>query len=99
MKKKHAHSRPTDDANPSTTGRVRIIAGTHRSRAIEFTTDPRTRPMKDRTREAVFNLLGGSLSGYAAFDLFAGSGILAMESLSRGAHYAVAIETIASRCE
>ncbi len=51
--------------------------------------------MKDRTREAVFSLLGGKLTGYVAFDLFAGSGILAMEAISRGAAYAVAIEMLA----
>ena len=50
--------------------------------------------MKDRTREAVFSLLGGKLSGYVAFDLFAGSGILAIESVSRGAAYGIAIEML-----
>ncbi len=51
--------------------------------------------MKDRTREAMFNLLGGKLNGMIGFDLFAGSGILAMEAISRGAAYAVAIELFA----
>jgi 16S rRNA (guanine966-N2)-methyltransferase len=50
--------------------------------------------MKDRTREAVFSLLGGKFTGYVAIDLFAGSGILAIESLSRGAAYAIAIEML-----
>ncbi len=50
--------------------------------------------MKDRTREAVFSLMGGKFSGYVAFDLFAGSGILAIECLSRGAAYGVAIEML-----
>lgn len=75
-------------------GRLRIIGGSLRSRIIDFSTDPRTRPMKDRTREAIFNLLGGKLQGYVAFDLFAGSGILAIESLSRGAGYAIALELL-----
>ncbi len=65
-----------------------------RTRVIEFSTDPRTRPMKDRTREAVFNLLGGKLHGFVAADLFAGSGILGFESLSRGAEHAVIIELL-----
>lgn len=50
--------------------------------------------MKDRTREAVFSLMGGKFSGYVAFDLFAGTGILAIECLSRGASYGVAIEML-----
>jgi 16S rRNA (guanine966-N2)-methyltransferase len=76
------------------TGRLRIISGSLRTRIIEFSTDPRTRPMKDRTREAVFSLMGGKFSGYVAFDLFAGTGILAIECVSRGAAYGVAIEML-----
>jgi len=86
--------KPSTDADASHSGRLRIISGSLRSRVIEFSTDPRTRPMKDRTREAVFSLLGGKFSGYVAIDLFAGSGILAIETLSRGAAYAMAIEML-----
>ena len=50
--------------------------------------------MKDRTREAVFSLMGGKFTGYVAFDLFAGSGILGIECVSRGAAYGVAIEML-----
>jgi len=50
--------------------------------------------MKDRTREAMFNLLGADLEGFVACDLFAGSGILAIEAISRGATAAVAIELL-----
>ena len=46
--------------------------------------------MKDRTREATFNLVGGDLSDFIAIDLFSGSGVLAMESISRGAQEAIA---------
>ncbi|MDZ4850444.1 MAG: RsmD family RNA methyltransferase [Pirellulaceae bacterium] len=92
MKRPKPKSNAGDSA--SEIGRLRIIAGSLRSRIIEFSTDPRTRPMKDRTREAVFNLLGGKIEGYVAFDLFAGSGILAIEGLSRGAAYSVAIELL-----
>jgi 16S rRNA (guanine966-N2)-methyltransferase len=67
---------------------LRIIAGHLRSRRFEFACDPRTRPMKDRTREAVMNLLGGTLENRLAFDLFGGSGVLAFESISRGAEHA-----------
>jgi 16S rRNA (guanine966-N2)-methyltransferase len=67
---------------------MRIIAGELRSRKFQFACDPRTRPMKDRTREAVMNLLGGTLQERWAFDLFGGSGVLAFESISRGAQHA-----------
>ncbi len=50
------------------------------------------RPMKDRTREAIFNLLGPSVKGMWAVDLFAGTGAMALEALSRGAAGAVLIE-------
>lgn len=48
--------------------------------------------MKDRVREAVFNLVGPSIKGMQAIDLFAGTGALALESISRGAESAIAIE-------
>jgi 16S rRNA (guanine966-N2)-methyltransferase len=52
--------------------------------------------MKDRTREALFNLLGGFLDGFLAIDLFAGSGILAFEAISRGATNALAVEWLSA---
>ena len=52
----------------------------------------RVRPMKDRTREAVFNLLGPTVRGMWAVDLFAGTGAMALEAISRGAVGAVLIE-------
>lgn len=64
---------------------LRIIAGTLRTRKIQFAVDPRTRPMKDRTREAVMSLLGGTFPDAAVFDLFGGTGVLAFEAVSRGA--------------
>jgi 16S rRNA (guanine966-N2)-methyltransferase len=76
---------------------LRIIAGHLRSRKIQFRCDPRTRPMKDRTREAVMNLLGGTFPKAFAFDLFGGSGILAFEAISRGAKRAVIWEILRPR--
>jgi 16S rRNA (guanine966-N2)-methyltransferase len=70
---------------------VRIVGGELRGRKIEYAADPRTRPMKDRVREAVFNLLG-EVSGMVAIDLFAGTGALGFEALSRGARAAVFFE-------
>ena len=70
---------------------MRIIGGTLRGRRLDYAGDPRTRPMKDRVREAVFNLLG-DVAGMAAIDLFAGTGALGFEALSRGAKAAVFFE-------
>ena len=75
-------------------GLVRIIGGSLRGRSLEFRTHPGTRPMKDRTREALFNLLGRDLTGYCVFDLFAGTGILGIESISRGAKTAAILESV-----
>lgn len=76
---------------PDGPGSVRIIGGTLRGRKIEYGGDPRTRPMKDRVREAVFNLLG-DVGGTCVFDLFAGTGVLGFEALSRGATRALFFE-------
>ncbi|HEV3021024.1 MAG TPA: RsmD family RNA methyltransferase [Pirellulales bacterium] len=71
---------------------LRIIGGTLRGRKLEYGGQPRTRPMKDRVREAVFNLLGPHVAGKLAVDLFAGTGALGLEALSRGAIRAVFFE-------
>jgi len=55
--------------------------------------------MKDRTREAVMNLLGGTLEDHLAFDLFGGSGVMAFESLSRGASHACVWEVLKTGAE
>lgn len=80
---------PSDEPGPKG---LRIIGGNWRGRTIEYSGDPRTRPMKDRTREAVFNLVGPSVKGTHAIDLFAGTGALGLEALSRGAERATFIE-------
>ncbi|MFO1066436.1 MAG: RsmD family RNA methyltransferase [Pirellulales bacterium] len=71
---------------------MRIVAGEMRGRLIIYNGDPSIRPMKDRTRESVFNLIGGDLSGMIAIDLFAGTGALGLESVSRGAVRAILLE-------
>jgi 16S rRNA (guanine966-N2)-methyltransferase len=71
---------------------VRIIGGSFRGRILEYSGDTRTRPMKDRVREAMFNLLAERIRGKHAIDLFAGTGALAFEGLSRGAAHATLIE-------
>lgn len=79
---------PADEASSA----PRIIGGTMRGRRLEFTPDPRTRPMKDRVRETLFDLVGTRVKGAIALDLFAGSGAIGFEALSRGASRAVFVE-------
>jgi 16S rRNA (guanine966-N2)-methyltransferase len=81
----------SDDGDMRNEG-VRIIGGKFRGSRLAYSGDPRTRPMKDRVREAVFNLLGPSIKGSRAVDLFSGTGAMALEAVSRGAESAVAIE-------
>ena len=84
-------SRPTRPTPEPTVG-LRIIGGRLRGRRLQYSGDPRTRPMKDRLREAMFNLLGPDIRGKRAIDLFAGTGALALEAISRGAARATVIE-------
>jgi len=83
---------PDDERAGSAESPPRIIGGTLRGRKLIYTGDPRTRPMKDRVREAVFNRLGTSVRRKQAIDLFAGTGALGLEAISRGAAAAVSVE-------
>ena len=80
------------DKPPAETVGLRIIGGRFRGRKLLYSGELRTRPMKDRLREAVFNLIGGEIEGTHAIDLFAGTGALGLEALSRGAAKATLIE-------
>src|SRR5688572_16458652 len=71
---------------------LRIIGGSMRGRKLKYSGEARTRPMKDRVREAVFNLLGTTVEGCYVIDLFAGTGALGLEAISRGATGATFIE-------
>jgi 16S rRNA (guanine966-N2)-methyltransferase len=71
---------------------LRVIGGRLRGRPIDYDGDPATRPMKDRVREAVFNLVGPAVQQRQVIDLFAGTGAMGIEALSRGAVHAVLIE-------
>ncbi|GIW96926.1 MAG: SAM-dependent methyltransferase [Pirellulaceae bacterium] len=75
-----------------TPAKLRIVAGELGGRKIEYNGDPETRPMKERTREAVFSLLGGYLPDMLAIDLFSGTGILGFEAISRGASAGILLE-------
>lgn len=68
---------------------MRIIAGTAGSRRIEAPRGQGTRPTLDRVRENLFNMLQGKLADASVLDVFAGSGALGLEALSRGASAAV----------
>jgi len=72
--------------------RIRIIGGRWRSRILRFPDEPTLRPTPDRVRETLFNWLGQDLTDLATLDLFAGSGALSFEALSRGARLAVAVD-------
>jgi 16S rRNA (guanine966-N2)-methyltransferase len=70
---------------------VRVVAGEFRGRRLAAPRGTRTRPTADRVREALFSMLG-DVSGARVLDLYAGSGALGIEALSRGADSAVFVE-------
>src|SRR6184192_669504 len=71
---------------------VRIIGGTWRGRKVRFPASAAIRPTPDRVRETLFNWLGTRTPGARALDLFAGSGALGLEALSRGASHVTFVE-------
>ncbi len=72
---------------------MRIIAGTARGRPLLGPKDDGIRPTSDRVRETVFNVLGQWMDGLTVLDLYAGTGALAFEALSRGAASAVLVDS------
>jgi len=78
---------------------VRIIGGEWRSRRLRFPDHEGLRPSADRVRETLFNWLGQDLSGKRCLDLFAGSGALGFEALSRGAASVVMVERSRRVCD
>ncbi len=80
---------------------LRVIAGTAKGRKLKMPPGEGTRPVMDRVKEAIFNILAGDIQDAAFLDVFAGSGSVGIEALSRGAaratfveHNALAIRTI-----
>lgn len=71
---------------------MRIIGGEARSRMIDAPRGMDTRPTQDKVRESLFNILQGQIEGRSVLDLFAGSGALGLEALSRGAADAVFVD-------
>jgi len=71
---------------------MRVIAGTARSLHLKTPTGPDTRPTTDRIKETLFNMLQADVPGSVFVDLFAGSGGIGIEAISRGAKHAYFIE-------
>ncbi len=74
------------------TGHFRIIGGRWRGRKVPITDCPGLRPTPDRVRETLFNWLAPGIGNTSCLDLFAGSGALGLEALSRGAASVVLVE-------
>lgn len=91
-RKRPRPSTANHDESPDAAAPPRIIGGSLRGRRFTYQLDRRTRPMKARVREAVFNLLGPGVKGKHAIDLFAGTGALGFEAISRGAATALLVE-------
>src|SRR5210317_1361034 len=73
-------------------GRLRIVAGKWRSRLLDIADVPGLRPTSERIRETLFNWLAPSIQGARCLDLFAGTGALGFEALSRGATLVIFVE-------
>jgi len=72
---------------------MRIVAGTHRTRRLLGPTSKEIRPTIDRVRESIFNALGQRCENLSVIDLFAGTGAMALEALSRGAPSALLVDS------
>lgn len=95
--KSHTKSPPKSKSKSNAPGqatKLRIIGGDMGGRTVTYHGEEFTRPMRDSVRENLFNIVGLGLRGAVAFDLFAGTAVLAFESISRGAIRAVAVEPV-----
>ncbi|XGA81661.1 16S rRNA (guanine(966)-N(2))-methyltransferase RsmD [Halomonas sp. CH40] len=93
MKRKRSTPSARANAKPSSGGgKLRVIGGDYRRRQLPVLNSPGLRPTPDRIRETLFNWLGQSLYAQRGLDLFAGTGSLGIEALSRGASDLVFVE-------
>jgi 16S rRNA (guanine966-N2)-methyltransferase len=72
---------------------IRVIAGSAKGRKLKMVQGPGTRPVMDRVKESLFNILGAGVERCRFLDLFAGTGSVGIEALSRGAAEAVFVES------
>ena len=89
-------SRKSSASRPALAPTVRIIGGKYRGRKLAVRTAPGLRPTGDRIRETVGNWLQADIPNATCIDLFAGSGALGLEALSRGARQVYCIDTDAA---
>jgi 16S rRNA (guanine(966)-N(2))-methyltransferase RsmD len=78
---------------------LRVIAGIYKRRRLKSLPGSETRPMLDRVRETLFNVLQGQIEGRVFADLYAGTGAVGIEALSRGAALAIFAESNGSAVE
>jgi 16S rRNA (guanine966-N2)-methyltransferase len=71
---------------------LRIVSGSLRGRKVNFTVQPNLRPTPDMVREALFSILGNAVPDRPFFDVFAGTGVVGMEAISRGASRVTFVE-------
>ena len=71
---------------------MRVIGGSARGRTLKSIPGKDTRPITDRVKEALFNILAGEVEGARVLDLFGGTGAVGIEALSRGASHATFVE-------
>jgi len=82
----------SSNAGPAPRGSVRVIGGEWRGRRIPIVAGTDVRPSPDRVRETLFNWLRESIVGARCLDLYAGTGVLGFEALSRGAAHTTFVE-------
>jgi 16S rRNA (guanine(966)-N(2))-methyltransferase RsmD len=78
---------------------LRVIGGEARGRKLRMVPGEGTRPISDRVKESLFNILGGEVEQANVLDLFAGTGSVGIEALSRGAAWATFIENDPKACQ
>ena len=71
---------------------MRVIAGKYKGRRLRAPRGRNIRPTSDRLRESIFNIIGADIAGHNIVDIFAGTGAMGIEALSRGAEHAVFID-------